>query len=204
MKGYGRRREGTRRQRKTVIIVCEGETEKCYFESFRTRYRYTGLVILPVHRKKNDPIHIIDLAIRKVEENDLEYEAGDRGWCVFDVDQNSDDVLREAFAKASRKNILIALSNPCIELWYILHFINRTAPLTANEAKTELKRFIKSYKKGQDICDKLAPGEKDAVKHAKGLNRQHERAGYAKNTRRCNPSSQVFEILEYFAKIARE
>lgn len=204
MRGYGKRREGTRRQRKTVVIVCEGGTEKLYFESFRTRYRYAGLVIIPVENKKNDPKHIVEYAIKKMKENDLDYSTGDRSWCVFDVDESSDTVLKEAFQNAARENVLIALSNPCIELWYILHFANQTASLTQKQAKADMKRHIPGYKENLDISEELIPGETAAIKRAKGLNKQHGRTGYKKDTREFNPSSQVFEILEYFAKIAGE
>ena len=44
----------------------------------------------------------------------------DEYWCVFDVDEHP--YLNRALELARTSGISIALSNPCLELWFLLHF----------------------------------------------------------------------------------
>ncbi|MBT2411754.1 RloB domain-containing protein [Streptomyces sp. ISL-12] len=48
-------------------------------------------------------------------------------WCVLDVDDFAH--LDEALRLARVENIEIALSNPCFELWLLLHFTDHRAPV---------------------------------------------------------------------------
>jgi hypothetical protein len=44
----------------------------------------------------------------------------DEVWCVFDVDEHPK--LAEARDQANANGIQLAVSNPCFELWLLLHF----------------------------------------------------------------------------------
>ena len=48
-------------------------------------------------------------------------------WCVIDVDQHAN--LVPAVEKAIANGISVAVSNPCVELWFILHFQDQTAEI---------------------------------------------------------------------------
>lgn len=39
-------------------------------------------------------------------------------------------------------------SNPCFELWLLLHFTEQNAELTSEECVNRLSSFVKQYKKG--------------------------------------------------------
>ena len=49
----------------------------------------------------------------------------DELWCVFDVDQH--EGLAEAISDARNNSINVAVSNPCFELWLVLHLRDKTA-----------------------------------------------------------------------------
>ena len=49
----------------------------------------------------------------------------DSYWCVIDVDEHPD--LAEALQVAQRHEINLAVSNPCIELWFVLHLEDQFA-----------------------------------------------------------------------------
>ena len=46
----------------------------------------------------------------------------DEIWCVFDVDQHPH--LQQAVNNAGQSAIEVAVSNPCIEIWLVLHVEN--------------------------------------------------------------------------------
>jgi len=149
-KGYRSRQPPTRKPLKHIIIVCEGEkTETQYFNGFKERK--SGVEIEPIFEKCTDPKNIVEHAKKQIDKHDLNFEEGDGIWCAFDVDKidrNKIEMIKYAVEFADKNNILIALSNPCIELWFLLHYewINNHA-LTRDEAFYKLKEHIKDYDK---------------------------------------------------------
>lgn len=93
---------------------------------------------------------------------------------------------------AARKNISMAVSNPCFETWLLLHFTNQTAPLTCYaQAKRALLRFVPDYcKSGLDFA-RYADGVAQAAERAKKLaesGREHL----------TNPASGVWPLARSF------
>ena len=109
----------TRQPKQRFFIVCEGQTEKLYFESF------------PV---KSAHIEAVDLGTtpKNIVAHARKYGAGyDQIWCVFDMDFN----LEKANQKAEFDNAVFtakgklhcAYSNDSFELWFVLHYQSMTA-----------------------------------------------------------------------------
>lgn len=71
--------------------------------------------------------------------------ASDEYWCVFDVDQHPN--VGAVIEKALANGIGVALSNPCIELWFILHFQDQTAHIERSNAQAVSKELL--------MCDKI-------------------------------------------------
>lgn len=69
---------------KTILIVCEGQTEKLYFESFPV----LGVKIKVIDLKGQSKLKLIDSTQLILNSTDKSY---DEIWCVFDM-----DVKREA------------------------------------------------------------------------------------------------------------
>lgn len=63
--------------RKTLLIVCEGQTEKCYFESFPVRTVKVEVVNLEGQSK---------LKLVECAEEMVRGDGYDEVWCVFDMD----------------------------------------------------------------------------------------------------------------------
>jgi tRNA A-37 threonylcarbamoyl transferase component Bud32 len=84
------------------------------------------------------------------------------------------------------------LSNPCFELWYILHTSNHTAEVTSQQCVEKLERICKDYRKGC-ICGKLrhelTTGEEKAIARAK------------KHALYTNPSTSVYLLIEELNKL---
>lgn len=113
------------RDARSIIIATEGEaTEPLYFEELaqNDRFRHPSIEIkvLPTKHGRSAPRHVI----RRLDEIRRQhgiYE-GDELWLVIDKDRWGDAQLSQIAQLASQKDYKIADSNPCFELWLVLHF----------------------------------------------------------------------------------
>ena len=139
------RRQAFRDPRPRLLIVCEGEkTETQYFEQF-ARFHRNSLVkveVAPEHDKALPAVRIAkrlkaeaSASAKREGDANLKYDAV---WCVFDVDEHPH--VPEALVMAQKNGIKIALSNPCFELWLILHVRDAPGMLDGHNAKAMLKK----------------------------------------------------------------
>ena len=103
--------------------------------------------------KKPDPdavIKSLDQAKRKIEEK-FELNDDDQFWVVIDKDRND---LQTVSKKVKRKGYCLAESNPCFEIWLLLHYKSLTqfSGLEAggdnsacSEAERELEKLDNNY-----------------------------------------------------------
>ncbi|MEO6195139.1 MAG: RloB family protein [Thermoanaerobaculia bacterium] len=110
-------------------------------------------------------------------------------WCVFDVDEHPH--LLDARQKARDNGIDLAVSNPCFELWALLHFQDQTAHLERDEARRRLKEHIRGYGKALPF-QRLHPTYSEAVQRAQNLDRRREEAQDSGG----NPSTGVYQLTE--------
>jgi len=189
------RRVNLREPQSKLVIVSEGEkTELKYFKNYRKRG--CGLEIKTPNTSRTDPLGLVKYAERQIRKYELEPEGDDEVWCVFDVDEN-EEKIHDAVEKASESGIDIALSNPCFEIWFLLHFKFRDTRLTCDDAIEELKEYIPNYSKNQDIFFDIIDMREDAISHAKKLNEVHRERDNELYSPDSNPSSQVFKLVEF-------
>ena len=166
---YRSRKYRTRDTLKHLVIFCEGErTEVIYFNHYRRR----GLgVILEVRSdRKNDPVGLVGCALKRIADpkDPLDISDGDVVWCVFDADTHKQEKIEKAMELADGR-ARIALSVPCFELWFLLHFIFPTVRMTSEEAVETLRGSIPEYRKDLDVFDRLEPKRDEAIKNATRL-----------------------------------
>lgn len=104
-------------------------------------------------------------------------DGGDSVWVVADGDVNyrnpdlvtaKDGQLARARKMAEAKGIQIAISNPCFEFWYLLHFQYTTRFLKDYPAvKAMLTVHLPDYEKSNDVCALLIEHTCTAIKNAK-------------------------------------
>lgn len=118
--------------------------------------------------------------------------AHDEVWCVFDRDQHPN--LPEALDKAAANGIGVVLSNPCIELWFVLHFADQAAHIERGDAQRLSRQLLG--------CDKVLTGPAlaalsaryaDAKQRAQQLDAKHAGDG---SPARSNPSSNMWELID--------
>lgn len=175
-----RRKVATRQPRRTFLIFCEGiRTEPEYLNALKRQpwLRDTASVDIRIvpSRSGSLPRTLVSMAIGARAKATEESGEIDEFWCVFDVEwPRNHPGLGEAIAEAERNGIQVAVSNPCFELWLILHFRDQTAWLH-NEDAGRLRRALDgSDDKGLDP-QKYMPYVDDAVHRAAKLDEQHER-----------------------------
>ncbi len=124
------------------LVVCEGESERDYLSELARSWR------IHVHICKGDgtdPKSIVNTAKRKLKEDGVKY---DNFFCVFDRDKNLSDYL-EAVELCRAKKFIPIVSNPCFELWLLLHYEEIISPLHRTEVIKRLKTHIRGYDKGK-------------------------------------------------------
>ena len=102
--------------------------------------------------------------------------------------------MDQALQLAASSHISIAVTNPCIELWFLLHFQNQTADLhrhKAQEISSELLGCAKVPTAAALI--KLVCRYEDARRRAQALDRKHELDG---SPPRANPSSSLWCLVD--------
>ena len=180
-----------------ILIVCEGRvTEPEYIDVVRVGERI-NLIQIIVDAEGGTPKTLVDRAVEEKKKNARnEFGRYDEVWCVFDVDEHP--LIPEAKEKAAANGIKVALSNPCFELWLILHFVYHSAPLNRHEARRECQRQMPDYEK-HIPADVVFPRLDTAIANSKRLARwQETRQGSG-----GNPSTDVYQLIERLRAVGK-
>lgn len=120
---------GSRTQRRVLRVLTEGVvTEPGYLALIARRYRG---VTIDYDRDNSgaDPYTLVtrarSLQARSRRRSKREGPDFDEIWCVFDIDQHPN--VASALQEARDAGINVAVSNPCFELWLVLHDREHTA-----------------------------------------------------------------------------
>jgi hypothetical protein len=140
---------------------------------------------------------LVDYAIQAKREAQREERRGhgaawDEIWCVFDVDSHPN--LNLAIAKAEASGIRVAVSNPCIELWFILHFEGQTAYIDRRGAQRRARELL-GCEKGLSDAALEALGEQYDRAKARAVELDAKHAGDG-SPPRSNPSSGVWRFVD--------
>ena len=186
-----RRRTGFQDQRKVVRVLAEGEvTEPAYLRCMAKKE-----VRLDIGRTAGFvPMSLVKQARKEVRANRKARDGGfDEIWCVFDQDEHPN--VAQAIREARDSGIGTALSNPCFELWLVLHVEERTGHIERDAAQARCQDL--GLTAGKALADgtesRLVEGYVEAKRRAQALDRMHEASGSA---RESNPSSNVWQLVD--------
>jgi hypothetical protein len=167
--------------RPTFFVFCEGKTEQAYIKYVRSRYRLPIEVVVKI-RGSGINRRFIDRC-----KKDKTTHPKDRTFLIYDYDVPE---IADKLKKIGKVDLLF--SNPCFELWYLLHYQSQTAELTTEECVSKLMNHMRSYQKGaldNQLKDKLLENKNIAVSRAKSL------PGFA------NPSTDVYRFVEELERL---
>jgi len=141
-----------RKARSRILILCEGETEKNYFQAIKEAEEYhqilSALTVKVAVAKHPAAERLVEEAIQLAGKAVNENNVYDQIWVVFDHDHQAH--RKKAYDKALAENYSIAFSAIAFEIWYLLHFIKTDKEFENGEALLkELKRHYPSYEKAR-------------------------------------------------------
>lgn len=177
---------------RTVVVFTEGKnSEPDYINGLKADPAIVNGVALnlQVHPEHGVPLTLVDLAVACAEDPEV-----DECWCLFDVEwPKNHPNLHRAIDRAKAHGIKLAISNPCFELWLILH--HRDYGKFSNSDDTERLSRRLDGRSGKSVDASIYIHlRKQAAKRAKKLAERHERNGtYFPND---NPSSGMYLFIE--------
>jgi hypothetical protein len=179
-----------------ILVVTEGAvTEPEYLNGFvganrnpRVRVEVVGGAGVPrtiVESARELKKDAEDRA-RAERDDNLRYE---EVWCVFDIDQHLN--VPNAKEMARDNDIHLAVSNPCFELWLLLHFADQPGIRHRWELCKMMERHIPNYDKHVDY-HYYSNGYDSAARRARRLDDDAEADGDAGR----NPTTGMWRLTE--------
>lgn len=182
-------------------MVCEGKvTEPSYIEGFVRKTR-NATVAVKIHDEHGDPRKLVEMAkserdqarARATQQGD-DFLAYDEVWCAFDRDQHE---RFEGACQMARDNQLeLAVSNPCFELWLLLHFRDSPGAQHRDHVQRMLRKVLPDYDKHFDF-ERVVDGVDQATRRARRLDREAERMGEPF----LNPTTGFYGLTESIARV---
>ena len=130
-----------RKMKPVILVLCEGETEECYVEHLKQKYRLPIKIISRIVGQQ------INQRLINRHKNELKISSKENIDCflMYDADiQSVVENIKQCDAKA-------VLSRPCIEVWFLAH--SEKVPdtdLSNDECLKRLEKVAawKNYRKG--------------------------------------------------------
>lgn len=178
------RRRSQRDPKVRFILFCEGRnTEPAYFSAIKKKW--TGaLVAIESRRGVGVPITIAREAVDFAKASGLArnarkpknlFEEKDQVWAVFDRDEH--ERYEEAVLLCEANGIGVARSNPCFEVWLILHEQDYDRPDDRHQVQSELQNLRPEYDQdGAKLpnCEEMVDRVKDAEERGEAQRRRRE------------------------------
>lgn len=143
-----RERREAFRDARLIVIASEGkDTERIYFKALAKEYTNPRVHVHILERSEDEqnnssPEHVLKQL--KDYKGHYELESDDELWLVVDRDRWTEAMLSRVATECAQDNFMhVALSNPCIELWLLLHLVDATL-LTSEEAQLWMENRRKS------------------------------------------------------------
>lgn len=143
-----RERREAFRDARLIVIASEGkDTERIYFKALAKEYTNLRVHVHILERSENEqnnssPEHVLQQLNDYKSKYDL--EADDELWLVVDKDRWTEAMLSHVATECSQEVAMhMALSNPCFELWLLLH-MEDAASLSPEEQEQWMKNRRKS------------------------------------------------------------
>jgi hypothetical protein len=189
------RQSNTTSKQTLIILAFEGNvTERIYFSDlkddvkFKNEIIYLHLLTRPKNDTKSAPIHVFNKLKREIKSEFL-LDSSDELWMIIDKD-NWQNIPKIVELCKRENNFFVALSNPCFELWLLLHIvdINQFSP-DEQEEILENKKISKSknmidkvlgsvlpdgYNKTNPRPERFLPYIQDAISRAENLDNKSE------------------------------
>lgn len=173
-----RRASQGRRINPHIWVFCEGETEEEYVNFLKREYRLPIEIITKVAGNRINTRYINEC------KRGLPQHESDKTFLIYDS-----DILAVMERLSAIRGVTIILSNPSIEIWYLLHYKNQRSQIITTDCIRELSNRNRiEYKKGHI----------DVRLHEKLTICRHEACRRSRVTKiPINPSTNFHEFIEF-------
>lgn len=193
----------TKDENPAILIVCEGsKTEPYYIDDMQRALRLTSMDVISGDESGTNPKSITDRAKEEFKKRQRDGLTKENVWCVFDRDDH--EKVPDALIMAKDNGFNVCFSNPCFELWFLLHFENQTATIHRTAVEKKLKKMsnIPGYEKGMEgVYDKIKEEQLRAIGYAESLRTKHTGDG---NKETSNPSTTADKLIRFLYKAANK
>lgn len=175
------------RMRKIALVICEGETEVCYINLLKTWYKSPIRIVSHIEGTKITP----SLVEKRTKELKISQWDKVHTFLMYDMDVHA---INEKLMKCKAEMLL---SNPCFEIWLLLHVKDRKTSIETDALIKELKNSAplwKNYSKSAFTDTQKAflnSNTNEAVARARDL-REFQ-----------NPSTGIYKLIEMLSRDAR-
>lgn len=194
-----KRPSAIRQPKVEFVIACEGRaTEPEYLRSC-IEYYGAGSVRLRILRQTGVPLTLVEMAIAEREKLLRQYRSAPERysygfvvWVVFDRDVHPN--YDKAIELAQQNKILLAVSNPCFEIWPQLHLSECHDHLHRHDMQASLSILMPSYHHDKNPIvdfDVLAKNVDAAEKRALIL----EQAALTQAGPFTNPTTTMYQLV---------
>lgn len=193
-----------RPQNATILIAAEGKnaTEKNYFSSFCKAH--VGFVIHFVKKGSTDPENMMNDLDDAWERENLNSDNGDKGYIVLDLDCS--EKKANLIKRLSSQHGKFIVSNPCFEVWFLMHFQCSTHSFAnCSEVIEALRKHIPGYQKNFDVYSIIEQRLDDtALPNADKIDRTYKNEKFEWPTSHFNPKTAVPELIRDLFKIEKK
>ena len=197
-----KRNRQNRKEKPMIIITAEGknETEAKYFDGFRTP---DCPYIIKFHKAGHltDPTKLAESIRKRWDKEEADVRNGDMAFVVVDLD-NKESKAKEIQQLEARNRVeKFIVSNPCFEVWYLLHYEYSTRSyMNADAVIRELKKHYSEYEKTSDMYPLLRNKMSEAVDNAEKLEAYHKEEAHQHAGVNCNPYTDVHRLIKILLK----
>lgn len=188
-----RRGAGRRLPRRVIRVLTEGAvTEPDYLDLWR---RQSPSVVVDINTETAGyaPLSRVQEARRMKRSQRRKDPDFDEIWCVFDVDDHPN--LNSAIAEARDAGIEIAVSNPCFELWLVLHVEDQTTEVDRHTIQRRAGHLglIEGKSIPEAAKGTILHGYESAKSRARACEKRHHLGDRRPG---ANPSSGVWRLID--------
>lgn len=164
----------------SLVVIASEDTHAVsqYFARFRAKRVH--FIVIPTIDGKSSPPNVM----RRLDEFKAEFasEENDQFWICIDQDHWADpghiSTLLQVVRECKQKGYGISISNPCFELWLLLHFedINGETIGRCDDVRKRINEIKGGYNKAK-CCGNLritASQVEDAIRRARELDNGQE------------------------------
>ena len=174
-------------RKQSVLLLCEGKvTEPDYFRALQREYRLQSFIL-----RFSFPGGPTSIAQTAMEEK----HRYDHVWVVFDRDEHSG--YDQAVQRCRDAGIGVAYSNPCFELWLILHVMEMDSSLDRHAMQSRCQEHVQYPLNENKRPDYHWLMQESRVEVAEARAAAQLKKRFEEGSAQGNPSTKVGELTKY-------